>query len=212
MLPCKDSDVLTGLSSTLLENPLCTHVQLDEEEKANSPISSNCVQMNGRVEYEELGSFVAYRILRAALALSAIASSSTHENDLYGSEPASVSKTVYIQQRKTHAAVAANISTGRAVVKMARTDANTPEKAATAAILYGRLSIIYSATIAVDGMIAESTTFSARANRWRTSSLTRPMPVSSGPAIGSYDGTVSAVEVCVDIRLTSIFFRRYVGR
>ena len=104
-------------------------------------------------------------MLRAALALSAIASSSAHENDLYGGEPKFISKTVYIQQRKTHAAVAANISTGRAVVKIARTDANTPEKAATAAILDGRLSIIYSATMAVDGIIAESTTFSARAKR-----------------------------------------------
>ena len=151
--------------------------------------------MNGRLEHKELESFVAYRILRAALALSAIASSSAHENDLYGGEPKSVSKSVYIQQQETHAAVAANISTGRAVVKIARTDANTPEKAATAAILYGRLLIIYSATIAVDGMMAESTTFSARAKRWRTSSLTRPIPVSSDPAIGSWFETVSAVEM-----------------
>ena len=153
------------------------------------------MQVNGRLECKELESFVAYRILRAALALPAFTSSSTHENDLYGGEPESVSKTVYIQQRKTHAAVAANISTGRAVVKIARTDANTPEKAATAAILYGRLLIIYSATMAVDGMIAESTTFSARANRWRTSSLTRPIPVSSDPAIGFWFGTVSAAEL-----------------
>lgn len=151
-------------------------------------------------------------ILLAALALSAFASGAAHENNLYGGEPRSVSTSLCIQQRKTHAAVAANISTGRAVVKIARTAAKTPEKAATAAILYGRLSIIYSATIAVDGMIAESTTFSARAKRWRISSLTRPMPVSSDPAIGSWFETVSVAEESVDITLTSIFFRKRVGR
>ena len=96
MLPCKDGDVATSLSSILLETMSCTHVQSDGEEKACSFTRSVYVQIIRQTKHKELERFVAFNTLLAALAQFASVSGAANENDLYGGEPEHVSKRLYV--------------------------------------------------------------------------------------------------------------------
>jgi hypothetical protein len=97
-------------------------------------------------------------------------------------------------------------------VKMVKTKANTPENTAIIAILCRRFSMKYSATMAVNGKMADSTTTSARAIRRRIPNLVRQMYMLSNPTIGSFYSLVSMREFYMDIRLTRKIFLKTTGR
>ena len=98
--------------------------------------------------------------------------------------------------------MAANISTGRAVVKIVKTKANTPENTAIIAILCRRFSMKYSATMAVNGKMADNTITRARAMCRRIPSLMRLTSLSD-PTIGSYYKLVSMTDLLADVKLTT---------
>jgi hypothetical protein len=84
----------------------------------------------------------------------------------------------------TYAAVAANISTGLAFVKSARTKENTAEKPTMAPNLESGSLMRYNPKTAREGRRADKTTFMVRAKRLNPALLKCAIPVLSWPYIG----------------------------
>jgi hypothetical protein len=87
-------------------------------------------------------------------------------------------------------------------VKIVKTKANTPENTAIIAILCRRFSMKYSATMAVNGKMADNTITRARAIFRRIPSLMRLTSLSD-PTIGSYYKLVSMTDLLADVKLTT---------
>lgn len=84
----------------------------------------------------------------------------------------------------TYAAVAVNISIGRAVVKTASISENRKENPAIAHSRYGSLSMKYKPRTAIEGMRDERETLTVLLMPVRRLSLMREIPVSPAPVIG----------------------------
>jgi hypothetical protein len=85
-----------------------------------------------------------------------------------------------------YAAVAVNISIGRAVVKILSMRENRKENPAIAQSRYGSLSMKYKTKTTTDGMRDDSEILTALLIAVRRLSLMRAIPMFSAPCIGFY--------------------------